>query len=97
MSDLTELREQLHLSVERVIGAAAIAEIDNEAMRSAIIDALGIHREAEALCDDVREPIDRLGVRAEALEAIVDRLQALQAPGLAAARAQIEADEELEP
>lgn len=82
MTDLSELRERLHLDAEMLVGAAAIEALDNLAMRLAILDALAIRDSAERLCEVQREPSDRQNLRAEAMEAMADRLRELHSvPG----------------
>lgn len=81
MSDLSELRERLHLDLERVIGAAAIVELDADAMRAAIIDALEIHTVATTEADGVAKILGTDDARSELLahaaERMVERLREL--------------------
>lgn len=80
MSDLSELRERLHLDLERVLGAAALVELDADAMRLAILDALAAYgsadTEARALSQRGAE-LDARYVMSEAAERMAERLREL--------------------
>lgn len=72
MSDLSELRERLHMDVERVIGAAAIVELDADAMREAIIEALEIY--AQALSEAKAQPLNAVEHGSRAADKMAARL-----------------------
>lgn len=78
MSDLSELRERLRVDVERVIGAAAIVELDAEAMRAAILDTLRIY--GAAVGAQLESPGSGMDAQAMASAAtrMADRLHELQ-------------------
>lgn len=75
MSDLTEWREHLRLSLDATLAAASIAELDAEHLLEAVTDALDIFDAAEMVGGSDAE---RMEARAEAARGMADRLNALR-------------------
>lgn len=72
------LRTRLHLMVDQVLAAGAIAELDSEAMREAITDCIDIYNDQRGEAKDADPEGDGRPFYAAAAHAMYERMQRLR-------------------